>query len=567
MKMKLCAAILSLSMMAPFAVFAEDSGIQVEYHNDTGMMHVSGTLPNDADDSWVTIRVLNAAKDKTVYLTQVIAENDAFEMQMAFDVDLNYDPNEPLYYIEVNYQHDDSGHLMQETKYTFDEATKRWKDIADAKSSSDVLTILNGLDMNALCTEISLPSIEYGDLEELSQSIYKKLEQTPPSTVDDVKKLMKESLIFAEIKLKGMESVTRFVELENQGISSILSLKKEDEAYKIYQNSSAKVKTAFDKEMCKSFQNGTEFKSEFEYLLMLSTLKNAEIRTEITYILEQCGEDVLGDTFTNSKYTTLSGQKLNSFADILKKRAASVSSREELISQFKLALQELEQQDSDNKHTGGGGGGGSSSSSGKNSAISVIPPAAGTKTDATITDLFEDLDSVPWAKESINALAKKGIVSGKEKYLFAPKDDVTREEFVKLLVSALKIDCSGIDCDFDDLTKEHWAYSYIAGAYQNNLIKGVSDVFFGIGSKITREDMAVIVYRALESKGLIQKSEPHSFADSGDIASYAADAVGIIAAMGIMNGVGDNQFLPKAYATRAEAAKIIYDMMTLVEAE
>ena len=181
MKMKLCAAILSLSMMAPFAVFAEDSGIQVEYHNDTGMMRVFGALPNDADDSWVTIRVLNAAKDKTVYLTQVIAENDAFEMQMAFDVDLSYDPNEPLYYIEVNYQHDDSGHLMQETKYTFDEQTMLWKNIADAKSSSDVLTILNGLDMNALCTEISLPSVEYGDMEELAQSIYKKLEQTPPS--------------------------------------------------------------------------------------------------------------------------------------------------------------------------------------------------------------------------------------------------------------------------------------------------------------------------------------------------------------------------------------------------
>ncbi len=319
-------------------------------------------------------------------------------------------------------------------------------------------------------------------------------------------------------------------------------------------------------EFCMVFQNGTEFKSEFEYLLMLSTLKNAEVRTEITYVLEQCGANVLGDAFTSSKYSSLSGQKLNSFADILKKRAASVSSREDLISQFKLAMQELDQQDSDNKHTGGGGGG-SSSSSGKNSAISVIPPAAGTKTDATITDMFEDLDSVPWAKESINALAKKGIVAGKAEYTFAPKDEVTREEFVKLLVSALKIDCSGIDCDFDDLTKEHWAYSYIAGAYQNNLIKGVSDVFFGIGSKITREDMAVIVYRALEAKDLIQKTELHSFADSSDISAYAADAVGSIAARGIMNGVGDNQFLPKAYATRAEAAKIIYDMMTLVEAE
>ncbi len=73
--------------------------------------------------------------------------------------------------------------------------------------------------------------------------------------------------------------------------------------------------------------------------------------------------------------------------------------------------------------------------------------------------------------------------------------------------------------------------------------------------------MAVMVYRALEKKELIgENAEKTAFSDNAEISDYAKDPVGIIAAMGIINGTGNNEFSPNQNATRAQAAKIIYEL-------
>lgn len=568
MKSKLYAMLLCLSMVCPSVVMAEKNSVNIEYNNETGMMQISGTLPDDAEEEWVTIRVLNEAKDKTVYLTQVLAEDGAFETQMAFDVGIDYDETKPLYNIEVNYLHGDTTHIEEETKYVFDAKTKVWKNIAEAADSDGISAVLNNTDMNELCDELDLSEVSYGNLAELSTKIKLKLEDNPPKTIEDVKQSVREALIFTDIETNGANSITKFVEQDNKKIINLLSIDKYNEAYKIYLLASPKVKSAFEEEICKYYNNGDELKQDFEYLMMISTLKNADIETEVTYILDKCGEAVLGEAYTNSEYSSLSGKKLNDFVRILKKRVASVTNHSDLINQFKLAMSDLKSiQYNDQSINGGGGGSSSSRGSGTSNKMTGITPTVSNEqtTTATITDMFTDIEGVQWAKKSINELAKKRIISGKTEYIFAPNDKITREEYVKLLVLALSIDCAGEKCDFDDVTENHWAYSYIAGAYNYGIVKGISDVFFGIGSNIKREDMAVIAYRALELKEMTIDNEPHIYNDSDNCSSYATEAVSKISAMGIMNGVGDNMFNPKAYATRAEAAKIIYDITMLFE--
>ncbi len=86
-------------------------------------------------------------------------------------------------------------------------------------------------------------------------------------------------------------------------------------------------------------------------------------------------------------------------------------------------------------------------------------------------EIFEDLGNVPWAKEAILALYKKGILSGDGNGRFRPEDTIKREEFVKLLTLAFECEVSGGELPFDDVKKEQWYYPYILSGYTKKIDK------------------------------------------------------------------------------------------------
>lgn len=90
--------------------------------------------------------------------------------------------------------------------------------------------------------------------------------------------------------------------------------------------------------------------------------------------------------------------------------------------------------------------------------------------------------------------------------------------------------------------------------YNSGVISGVSESKFGVGDYITRQDMAVILYRA---NWLASKNGFDGFADDESIDEYARDAVNAFASNGIIGGYDDGSFRPKEFATRAEAAVIL----------
>ena len=108
--------------------------------------------------------------------------------------------------------------------------------------------------------------------------------------------------------------------------------------------------------------------------------------------------------------------------------------------------------------------------------------------------------------------------------------------------------------------------SYVSRAVEMGVISGISDTSFGTGLCITREDMAAIIYRAMERAGIEMSAEGKSFADESDISEYAKQPVSILSGSGIISGMGNNEFQPKANAKRAEAAVIIYRCMAKLPA-
>ncbi|MBQ7793089.1 MAG: S-layer homology domain-containing protein, partial [Clostridia bacterium] len=202
---------------------------------------------------------------------------------------------------------------------------------------------------------------------------------------------------------------------------------------------------------------------------------------------------------------------------------------------------------------GGSGGGGGAVSGG----ITVSSDIYNANQTAKSYTTFNDLEGAVWAAEAIEYLAEKGIVSGYEDGTFRPNDTLTREAFTKMLVDAKGLLDSTAECDYTDVTADFWAYRYIASAKNNAIVSGMGDGTFGTGLSVTRQDMAVMLARAA---GLSAASEC-DFTDFAYVSDYAKNSVSAMKQNGIINGYEDGTFRPQSNATRAEAAKIIYDML------
>ena len=218
--------------------------------------------------------------------------------------------------------------------------------------------------------------------------------------------------------------------------------------------------------------------------------------------------------------------------------------------------------------TASGSGGGSSF--GANIKDVLVSDTSGTGSNiqniASQTYKFDDLSDVSWAVESIDKLVEKGIISKADDNIFRPNDNITREEFVKMLVMASGIYNPSLSVSFSDVNEKDWFYSYVASAVSRGIIVGIDDNSFGVGENITREEMATMICRCLTSLRLDSNyNETDDFSDSDAVSSWAVNSVNIVKNLGIMNGVGGNKFAPKDTATRAMAAKVIYLMLDFID--
>ena len=208
--------------------------------------------------------------------------------------------------------------------------------------------------------------------------------------------------------------------------------------------------------------------------------------------------------------------------------------------------------------SGGSGGGGGNNYG--NGVVATPDAPVSADTSNTAGKLFGDVKDTDWYYTYVARLKALGVVNGDEKGNFNPENKVAREEFVKMLVIAGGINASG-DAELTDVSKDGWYYKYVAAAYASGIVTGLGDGTFGIGTNVTRQDMAVMIYRLLKSKNISASTD--KFADDSEIADYAKDAVYVLRAAGILDGY-ENRFSPLGYLTRAEAAKVISVLMTLI---
>lgn len=249
-------------------------------------------------------------------------------------------------------------------------------------------------------------------------------------------------------------------------------------------------------------------------------------------------------------------------------RTIASDSKIQTVKDIAAYINGLGQDEQAKRPTTGGGGGGSRGNVSISSGISYDEDKKDDG-DTKEQSVFNDIDTVPWAKDAIESLYKSRIINGKEKGYFCPNDSVTREEFVKMVVGAFRLNLVFEDNKdvFSDVTPNDWFYQSVMCAYSGGIIKGISESEFGSGLNISRQDLAVMVYNAAKACSIdipsdIQKTE---FVDGGDISDYAKEAVERLQTSGIISGYEDGNFKPQGNADRAEAAKIIHSLMQYIK--
>jgi hypothetical protein len=172
---------------------------------------------------------------------------------------------------------------------------------------------------------------------------------------------------------------------------------------------------------------------------------------------------------------------------------------------------------------------------------------------------FDDVPATHWASRILQVLSARHIVNGVSDNLFQPTGDTTRAEFVALLVRALNLEAVEEVKEFKDVRSDAWYAGSVQAAVKSGIVSGISADLFAPDAQITRVEMAVLIARALRLK--TDSSASEEFADAKDIPVWALSYVTALKKADLIQGRGQNQFKPLATATRAEAAKLILDVM------
>ncbi|GGF90283.1 hypothetical protein GCM10010912_39290 [Paenibacillus albidus] len=175
---------------------------------------------------------------------------------------------------------------------------------------------------------------------------------------------------------------------------------------------------------------------------------------------------------------------------------------------------------------------------------------------------FNDVSSENWYSDAVGYLAARGIANGVGGSTFAPDKNVTRADFLMMVMKAYGIGTDAIITDnFLDAGNKYYT-EYLGTARKLGLVSGVDGNKFMPEATISRQDMSVILYNILKQLDELPTGKNgkgyENYVDAAAVAGYAKDSMKLLVDTGWITGNG-NELDPKASATRAQVAQIIYN--------
>ena len=171
--------------------------------------------------------------------------------------------------------------------------------------------------------------------------------------------------------------------------------------------------------------------------------------------------------------------------------------------------------------------------------------------------LFSDVREQDWFREAVQYVYHKGMMNGTSASTFAPYATTTRGMIVTIL-HRLEDSPAAAAAAFTDVPASAYYAGPVAWASAKGIVTGYSNTIFKPDDPITREQLAAILYRYAQQKGVdvSPKNDLLQFSDRASVSPYAVDAVSWAVDAGLVTGI-DGRLEPAGYANRAQVATIL----------
>ena len=172
---------------------------------------------------------------------------------------------------------------------------------------------------------------------------------------------------------------------------------------------------------------------------------------------------------------------------------------------------------------------------------------------------FTDVSTSDWFYSDVMFVYENGLFSGTDSRSFSPNASMTRAMLVTVLYRLEGEPAGTGSSSFSDVRSGSYYEKAVAWAAANGIVTGTGSTSFSPDAKVTREQLAAILYRYAQYKKLDTDAgaKLDSFSDAGNVSGYASEALSWAVSEGLINGAS-GRLTPKGDATRAQVAAILH---------
>lgn len=172
---------------------------------------------------------------------------------------------------------------------------------------------------------------------------------------------------------------------------------------------------------------------------------------------------------------------------------------------------------------------------------------------------FTDVSTSDWFYDDVAFVYENGLFSGTDSRSFSPNASMTRAMLVTVLYRLEGEPTVTGRSSFTDVRSGAYYEKSVIWAAANGIVTGTDSTSFSPDAKVTREQLAAILYRYAQYRKLDTDASAklNSFTDADSVSAYASEALGWAVSEGLINGAS-GKLMPKGDATRAQVAAILH---------
>ena len=195
-----------------------------------------------------------------------------------------------------------------------------------------------------------------------------------------------------------------------------------------------------------------------------------------------------------------------------------------------------------------------------------LTAAANSAFRSTWGNPFRDVAPGAWYEEAVRYVYEAGLMQGTSSSTFSPGQTTSRGQIAAILHRLEGSPRAGTP-PFTDVAADSYCADAVAWAEKNNIVRGFEDGTFRPEGRITRQQLAAILFRYLEHRGAdtAGRADLSRFSDTAAVADYAREAMAWAVSAGLLQGRSDGTLDPAGSATRAQTAVILQRLGALLE--